>query len=154
MEWLKNPLNVLTLVLGSLAALGMILVAIQKGLKLKVSKEGISAEDAPEAIAAPAAPTQPCDAYQHEHMTILTELRDSLARIEAKIEAQSITLSAQDEILGSIVSSEKLSLKKIMEDRGQLAPGEEINGDLRDAYVDVKKAEELYKSMRKVGGGA
>ena len=159
MKWLENPITVLIIVVGALIALGLVLLAIQHGLRLKLEKGALTAEDSVDTTVTThsttaEAATLPCDTYQHEHMVILTELRDTTRRIEQSVSEQAATLSKQDEILGSLVVASKLSLKKIMEEKGQLALGEEINGDLRDAYDEVRQAETLYKGMRKVGGGA
>jgi len=154
MEWLKNPINVLIISITGLTALGLLLYSIQHGLKLKLDKGTLTAEDSVDTTTVTHVSTPSCDGYQTEHMAILTELRDSSKRIETKVDAQSATLSTQDAILGVLVSSSKLSLKKIMEDKRQLQPGEEINGDLRETFNEVKAAELQYKGMRQVGGGA
>jgi hypothetical protein len=158
MKWLENPVNVLIIAGTILIALFAVLYAIQHGLKLKLEKGALTAEDSVDTTVTThsttaSAATLPCDAYQHDHMVILTELRDTTRRIDQSVSEQAATLSTQDEILGSLVAASKLSLKRIMEEKGQLQPGEEINGDLRDAYDEVKQAETLYKGMRKVVGG-
>jgi len=159
MKFLENPLNVAICVGGLLTLAAMLFYSLQHGLKLKLEKGALTAEDSVDTTTTThtttaAVTTLPCDAYQHDHMVILTELRDTTRRIEQSVSEQAATLSTQDEILGSLVAASKLSLKRIMEEKGQLQPGEEINGDLRDAYDEVKQAETLYKGMRKVGGGA
>ena len=55
-----------------------------------------------------------------------------------------------DAIIGSLVPAMKITVKKVRCDLGKFDDGETFNGDLEEAWSEIKKAEELHRGMRKI----
>ena len=55
-----------------------------------------------------------------------------------------------DAIIGSLVPAIKITVKKVRCDLGKFDDGETFNGDLEEAWSEIKKAEELHRGMRKI----
>lgn len=67
--------------------------------------------------------------------------------------AMALTLQKTDYVIGSIVPALKITVKKVRYDLGRLEDGEEINGDLEEAWEEIKRAEDLHRGMRVVSTG-
>lgn len=82
---------------------------------------------------------------------------ERLERIEGAVMAirHSQDLSAKaiqkvDLEIGSIIPAVKITVKKVRHDLGRLEEGEEFNGDLAEAWSEIKAAEEIHRGARNI----
>lgn len=75
---------------------------------------------------------------------------DEMIRNQA---AMAQTLHKTDCVIGSIVPALKITVKKVRYDLGRLDDGEEINGDLEEAWDEIRRAEAVHRDMRSVNTG-
>ena len=74
-------------------------------------------------------------------------------KIDEVIAHQKMTcesMQKMDAIIGSLVPAIKITVKKVRCDLGKFDDGETFNGDLEEAWSEIKKAEELHRGMRKI----
>jgi len=76
--------------------------------------------------------------------TVNLKIDEVIAHQKAEVD----TMRKMDAIIGSLVPAIKITVKKVRCDLGRLDEGEEFNGDLKEAWEEIKKAEELHRGMR------
>lgn len=98
--------------------------------------------------------------YVKRRVTIKSPEAQILETVNAKMDemiknqaAMASTLHKTDCVIGSIVPALKITVKKVRYDLGRLDDGEEINGDLEEAWDEIKRAEDLHRGMRVVSTG-
>lgn len=98
--------------------------------------------------------------YVKRRVTIKSPEAQILETVNAKMDemirnqsAMAETLYKTDCVVGSIVPALKITVKKVRYDLGRLEDGEEINGDLEEAWEEIKRAEDLHRGMRVVSTG-
>lgn len=131
------------LALAAVALIACAIVAIARRGRLRIGTALVGGKDDP-----------PCTPYVAEHSAILAELRSGQAalhastqRIEAALATQNETINAIDAVQGPQIAALKITLKKL---RAELGKDQVLNGDLDEAYEEVRAAELQHRELRRV----
>lgn len=83
----------------------------------------------------------------------LERIEGAVIAIRHSQELSSTAIQKIDLEIGSIIPAVKITVKKVRHDLGRLEEGEEFNGDLAEAWGEIKAAEEIHRGERSIRVG-
>lgn len=83
----------------------------------------------------------------------LERIEGAVIAIRHSQEMSSTAIQKIDLEIGSIIPAVKITVKKVRHDLGRLEEGEEFNGDLAEAWSEIKSAEEIHRGERSIRVG-
>lgn len=72
--------------------------------------------------------------------------------VESHSEMRS-SMKNMDTKMGSVITALKITVKKVRYDMGRFEPGEEFNGDLKEAWDEIRRADQVHREEREIAGG-
>lgn len=84
----------------------------------------------------------------------LERIEGAVIAIRHSQELSATAIQKVDLEIGSIIPAVKITVKKVRHDLGRLEEGEEFNGDLAEAWTEIKAAEEIHRGERSIRVGA
>lgn len=142
--------EILIVCASACSIVGMVLMTIRKSKRLKVSTPLGSLDSGEEKVKSTTLEVKNMDEILSSTM-LLQQIADSQKAMAETIGKLVARFNLTDEVLGGVLEASAIQLKFIRRELGRNCTDDhEINGDLDDAEVSIRKARDDYRKGRRM----